>query len=195
MEKKIRRPSRILFVLMCLITAVVIAVNTFLWGFASPYFGFLNNIMNAKSVTTTEAAMAASKTASEVTQEVEEEGIILLKNSASVLPLTEKKVNVFGAGSVNFTYGGSGSGAGDESKNVTFYQGLENAGFETNAELKAFYEDNVHTTGGAEMIGYIGSDFNIYEPEKSLFTDRLARDAGISLPVIVSAFTTRGNPR
>ena len=175
--KKIKRPNRGIFAVMCVLTAILLALNIFVGSFAMPYAGFLNNILTAKSVTDTDDAKAATAHSADITRMVEEEGIILLKNSGNALPLAEKKVNVFGAGSVNFTYGGSGSGAGDETKNVTFYQGLANAGLETNNALEQFYTENVHTTGGAAMVGYIGSDFNVYEPEKGLFTDELIENA------------------
>ena len=48
---------------------------------------------------------------SQVAVELEQEGIVLLKNEDNVLPLGDKKVNIFGAGSVVPFLGGAGSGA------------------------------------------------------------------------------------
>lgn len=60
---------------------------------------------------------------------IQEEGTVLLENKNKTLPLEKSsKVNVFGISSVAITYGGSGSGAADESKNINLQQGLENAG-------------------------------------------------------------------
>ena len=173
----IKRPNRVVFGIMSLFIVLLLALNVFVGAVAMPYAGFLNNMLNASNVKETEAAVTAAKNSADMTRRVEEEGIILLKNSKDVLPLSDKKVNVFGAGSVNFTYGGSGSGAGDESNNTTFYQGLKNAGFETNDKLEKFYSENVVTVGGAKMVGYIGSDFNVYEPSADAFTDELISDA------------------
>ena len=48
---------------------------------------------------------------SQIAVEIEQEGIILLKNEDGSLPLEGKKVNVFGAASVVPLLGGAGSGA------------------------------------------------------------------------------------
>ena len=48
---------------------------------------------------------------SQVAVEIEQEGIVLLKNEDDVLPLGGKKVNVFGAASVVPLLGGAGSGS------------------------------------------------------------------------------------
>ena len=72
---------------------------------------------------------------------VAEEGFALLKNEANALPLERgAKISVFSKNSVNLSYGGSGSGGFDTSKNQGLYSSLENAGFSTTPTLKAFYE-------------------------------------------------------
>ncbi len=70
---------------------------------------------------------------------IEAEGIVMLKNERNSLPLAEKKVNVFGMGSINFALGGGGSGSVSSDNEVTFYEGLENAGIEYNTELLELY--------------------------------------------------------
>lgn len=77
--------------------------------------------------------------ATAVAKQVEAEGIVLLKNERGSLPLAEKKVNVFGMGSINFALGGGGSGSVSADNAVTFYEGLENAGIEYNTELLDVY--------------------------------------------------------
>lgn len=79
-----------------------------------------------------------------VTQEICEEGMVLLKNENHALPLkANAKVSVFGKNSVSLVYGGSGSAAPkmDEPKKSIF-DSLTAAGFEYNPILKFFYEDN-----------------------------------------------------
>ena len=72
-------------------------------------------------------------------QEIEEEGIVLLKNDG-VLPLKEgAAISLFGQDSVDFVYGGAGSGAVDTSKAPTLNQALSNAGFDVNPTLWDFY--------------------------------------------------------
>lgn len=157
-EKKIRRPSRIVFGLMSFLLVILIGVNTVVASVVSPYFGFLNNFLS--EAPTNEEALTATQKSADLTQEVEEEGIIMLTNNGS-LPLNgQTKVNVFGTGSIDFTYGGTGSGAGDASKNVSLIQGLENAGLETNKEIQNYYEENAKARENGELLG---SDFGIYE--------------------------------
>ena len=47
---------------------------------------------------------------SRVAVDIEREGIVLLKNDDSVLPLNNKKINIFGVGSAFPYIGGTGSG-------------------------------------------------------------------------------------
>lgn len=56
------------------------------------------------------------------------EGIVLLKNDG-VLPLTTKKIALYGPGSRMTVKGGSGSGDVQERHSVTIEEGLKNAGF------------------------------------------------------------------
>lgn len=57
------------------------------------------------------------------------EGMVLLKNDG-VLPLTEKKIALYGAGARMTVRGGTGSGDMRERYSVSIEQGLRNAGFE-----------------------------------------------------------------
>ena len=56
------------------------------------------------------------------------EGIVLLKNNGA-LPLTNKKVALFGAGAINTIKGGTGSGEVNERYSVNIYDGLVNKDF------------------------------------------------------------------
>ena len=78
--------------------------------------------------------------------QIEGEGIVLLKNEDNVLPLSDGKVNVFGAGSVCPFIGGSGSGSVISEDPVTFYDALEEQGIEYNEELRALYEKHCGTS-------------------------------------------------
>lgn len=109
---------------------------------------------------------------------IQEEGTVLLENKNQTLPLEKSsKVNVFGISSVAITYGGSGSGAADESKNVNLQQGLENAGFEVNSELTDFYTENLPEKEGTNIFSLNGGDYNIYEPTQDKYTDELLANA------------------
>ncbi len=77
--------------------------------------------------------------------EIETEGIVLLKNEDGALPLRGKRVNVFGAGSVQPFYGGAGSGAVTTEDPVSFYEALETAGIGYNRDLRDLYERHVRS--------------------------------------------------
>ena len=65
----------------------------------------------------------------ELCAQVEAEGAALLKNDNNALPLASgAKVSLFGHGSVDLMYGGTGSGSVDTSKAPNFKQALEDQG-------------------------------------------------------------------
>ena len=72
---------------------------------------------------------------------VMEDGAVLLKNENNVLPLKNKKVNVFGWGSTDkgFIPQGTGSGTGARNDYVTFLGGLKAVGIEYNEDLANDY--------------------------------------------------------
>ena len=93
----------------------------------------------------------AFENANNVTKEICEEGMILLKNDNAALPLAKgAKVTVFGRNSVDLVYGGSGSAApgksADEKINKkygwrkTVNDSLAEAGFSVNPEMAKFYD-------------------------------------------------------
>lgn len=85
------------------------------------------------------------RTGEKLNIELMSEGAVLLKNDNSALPLSSSELNVtvFGLTSVHLVYGGSGSGGGtvtDDMEQADLYDGLEQAGFNTNKVVKQFYE-------------------------------------------------------
>ena len=92
--------------------------------------------------TATSAAQAIAQ-AEAVNQEIAEEGVVLLKNINSTLPVAAGKISVFGknADPNQSVYGGSGSAASTGVGSYSLYDGLELGGFELNPALKAFYAD------------------------------------------------------
>ena len=76
-----------------------------------------------------------------VCEEVESEGIVLLRNENGALPLSaDEKISCFLTGSVNFNYSASGSSAADTSAYSTLKDALGGAGLVVNEALWKWYE-------------------------------------------------------
>ncbi len=77
-----------------------------------------------------------------VTRNAALEGMVLLKNSKSYLPISGKVKNVavFGRTSYDFIAGGTGSGDVNHAYVVSLIEGLQNAGLTIDADIKALYE-------------------------------------------------------
>ncbi len=76
--------------------------------------------------------------------------MILLKNNLQILPLSgaTKKIEVFGNTSYDFISGGTGSGDVNEAYSISLVNGLINAGFTIDDELKTGYEKFIATEKG-----------------------------------------------
>ena len=74
----------------------------------------------------------------ELGNDISDEGMVLLKNNNGALPLAKgSAINVWGWGSTNPIYGGTGSGSlSKDNPTTSLLDGLHNAGFTTNDELR-----------------------------------------------------------
>lgn len=105
----------------------------------------------------------ATKNAREVSLRAQNEGAVLLKNNGA-LPLDqdnerEKKVSAFGWSFSYPIYGGTGSNKlePEEQGFITPQKGLENAGFEVNAEVVGEYVDWANNTTYKGITGTMGA--------------------------------------
>ncbi|BDR53907.1 beta-glucosidase [Bombiscardovia apis] len=115
------------------LTGTVVAVSLMLTG---PMATIMDNTSVEKRKLS-DTTVAAANTLAEETQN---EAITLLKNEDSALPLSAKKINVFGWSSTNPVYGGSGSGSiSDQYPTVSLLEGMKKAGLQTNSELSSLY--------------------------------------------------------
>ena len=117
------------------LVGIVVAVSMMLTG---P----LSTLLNNATITKYTLSDATVSKANELAKDVQSEAVTLLKNDDSNLPLSGKKVNVFGWGSTNPVYGGTGSGSmSKQYKTVSLLDGMKQAGLKTNTELSKLYTD------------------------------------------------------
>lgn len=177
-------------IVTCILLAVIIAANGAIYAF--------NNIINQhfSSVKVDDMAVDDATTASkDITTRIEEEGIVLLENKDNTLPLNVEKnakVNVFGQSSAAIVYGGAGSGASDETDNVTLQEGLKQAGFDVNEDLTKFYEEHKKKKKGQNVFNLKGGDYNINEPATSEYSDKLISDAKKFSDTAIVVFSRNG---
>lgn len=75
-----------------------------------------------------------------VAEEVEGEGLVLLKNENNALPLkSDAKISLLGTASVDFNYNTTGSSETDSSTYTSLADTLKGLGFSTNDTLETFY--------------------------------------------------------
>ena len=134
--RKVKKPLRGLIrgeTVMALLLALCILVNGIIWN---PMYAIISMAMGKGSVTE-----ATTAKAEEVAEDVAAQGFVLLQNKEDFLPLSgQNKLNLFGWASSNPAYGGTGSGGINALfPVVSLRKGLENAGYEINAELFDFY--------------------------------------------------------
>lgn len=170
--KKIKRPNRFGFAVVTILLVIVLLFSTVIGSFRD-YFGVVDNIVFTKDPTG-EAVDSVTEAAKAITLQEAEEGIVLLTNKNSTLPLASgAKINVFGRGGYYATFGGTGSGAGGTNY-VNLYDGLRTAGLQLNEELTAFYAENAKE---AVNMGLVGTDFGLYENPASDLSDALIANA------------------
>ena len=120
--------------------AVAVAVSASVSGFAAS--DLIDDETTAKSV--------------EIAKKIESEGIVLLENEDDILPLKNKKVNVFGAASCSIAFAGAaGSGAVRSSDAIGFYDALDNADIEYNKAIYDLYANYTGTKFDLGLLSYI----------------------------------------
>lgn len=150
------------------LVGIVVAVSMMLTG---PLATLLNNATITKYMLSDSTVSKAN----ELAKEVQSEAITLLKNEDSNLPLSSKKVNVFGWGSTNPVYGGTGSGSmSDQYDTVSMLDGMKEAGIETNSELSKLYTDY---RSDRPEVGMFAQDWTLPEVPAAQYTDELISNA------------------
>ena len=150
------------------LVGIVVAVSMMLTG---P----LSTLLNNATITKYTLSDATVSKANELAKDVQSEAVTLLKNDDSNLPLSNKKVNVFGWGSTNPVYGGTGSGSmSDQYETVSMLDGMKQAGIETNSELTKLYTDY---RKDRPMVAMWSQDWTLPEVPAKQYSDKLISDA------------------
>ena len=154
--------------LVAMLTGIVICVNMICTG---PMSTMLDLVSGSGTI-----SKETSDEATELAQQIAEEGIVLIENDGNTLPLASgTKLNVFGWASTNPILGGAGSGSLNESYDtISILQSLADAGIETNSELSQFYTDY---KSDRPTVGMWDQDWTLPEPNVSLYTDELIANA------------------
>ena len=134
-------------ILSIILTIVIVALST-ISCFASG--GMIISGETKISAETTAKSM-------EIAKQIEAEGIVLLENQDDVLPLQNKKVNVFGVCSCALALAGAaGSGAVRADTAVGFYDALTNAGIQYNPVIYDIYAEYTDAESDGGLLDYVG---------------------------------------
>ena len=164
MKKKASTPrkgKRVLWSVCTGIFTVLFAVTMIGGPIANNYASIINLVLGVESdkvvgeegETHFEADFTSSKeqqeSAEAICESVEANGAVLMLNRENALPLAQgAKVTLVSQNSVNFVYGGSGSGGMDTSAAMTLKEALEEDGFSVNPTMWDFY-----STGAGKDYG------------------------------------------
>lgn len=150
------------------VVGIVIAISMMLTG---PMATLLNNA----TITKYTLADSTVSQANELAKDVQSEAITLLQNKDNSLPLSDTKINVFGWGSTNPVYGGTGSGSmSDQYPTVSLLDGLKESGLQTNASLTKLYTDYREDR---PEVGMFAQDWTLPEVPAAQYSDSLIQEA------------------
>lgn len=134
----------------------------------------------------TKSEYVASNEVNQLCEDVVAEGLVLLKNEDNALPLSsdETKVALLGQNSVDFVYGGSGSGAVNTSSALNLKQSFEEAGFVVNEKVWDFYKTGPGSNYRKQTPDLSGrGGFKVNEVPASVYTNdfknALTDDVGV----------------
>ena len=167
LKKGVKACTR-LSALAAFVLAVTVLVSSMCNG---PLKSNISTFLNGSGVNLQEETVAASK---DVIARVGDDGLVLVKNDGLLPMQGTTALNVFGWGSTNPIFGGTGSGSSDGSTAVGILQSLQNAGFETNQSLTDMY---VAYRPDRPVIAMQSQDWTLPEPTVEAYTDDLMNEA------------------
>ncbi len=158
------------------VSAVIVAIFLALTVAVGALHGLIDDyLIGYKDTEETSKARAAG---AELLDQIQREGTVLVRNeknegeSRAVLPLDRSvtKLNVFGWSSVDWVYGGSGSGRVEGTRTrdddtqtqlYDFYDALEAYGVEYNRALRDFYTDYKQRRDHADPFGEVSTQQSV----------------------------------
>ena len=160
--KPFSKTKSIVTYVVCGVLIVALAIGNY---YASLYKDLITVYTSGSDVVTTDES-------AKVCQTIEEEGMVLLKNEDG-LPLKEgAKVSLLGQDSVDFVYGGSGSGSVDTSLALNLKEAMEASGFDVNETLWDFYDSGAGKDYRKSVPDETGAgEFAVNEVPASVYTD------------------------
>ena len=164
-----RKAAKALFAGICLSLAITNVTSIVTGAFYAPTSPSYGNYFNSDYETRDEVIDANRL----LNEEIEGEGLVLLKNDNSLPISGDLKVSVFGKNSVSVLSGGSGSGAGGGVPVTGFIEALQQEGFSVNPSLVNFYKDNSKSGSGrgkAPSNGTVSAGYNTGETPVANYT-------------------------
>ena len=130
------------------------------------------------------------KAHAEVTRQAASEGMVLLKNDNSALPLASeiKNIAAFGNTSYEMITGGTGSGKVNNAYSVSLIEGLQNSGYKLNEDLLLLYSDYIKLTkaGRPQLRGFMAMMGSKQIEELNLNQDIINGMANVSDAAIIT---------
>ena len=210
------KPRKLLWSICTVVFTLLFAVTMIGGPIANSYASIINMVLKTESTKTIgdagetyfEADYATAeeqeKAAQAICETAEANGATLLLNRENALPLAQgAKVSLFGTGSADFVYGGTGSGSVDSSKALNLKDALEADGFTVNPTVWNFYttgagKDYRRQLAPGSLNNYIfdNSGYLINEVPQSVFTDtewESVADYGDAAIMVVSRVCGEGS--
>lgn len=157
------------FVPRCISWSLVVLLIAIVGVKISPTVSMFAEVLGSQKYTSIgPEADAVRKAGYELSDEINEEGFVLLKNEDNVLPLaSETGVSIFGDDAYNFVYGGSGSAGADQSDATTLFEAFEKNEVAYNRELDNIYREKEVEKGGTGGVGKMLWNFFTGENESN----------------------------
>lgn len=183
-----KKPKYRLFTVLSVVCLILGILMTTVGG----HFSTVLTVAMEGSTTDKETAETTYADGLAMNVELEEEGLVLLKNENQTLPLSAGKVNVFGEHAFNMVYNGSGSSAGNANGAVTIKEGLEAAGLEVNEGLLSYIEENttsetdnsVHEGNSVDISGYPINEMSVEKYTGDYSFDKIKEYSDTAIVVI-----------